>query len=170
MYRSIEVQTVVGHETFGEMKASEVTRQLAYALYEQNVLLRGHDSANKAMSAWVAAFRYGLLKLPEITSNPFSDLDKLSSVPRRQRWTDQLLDSFIKKAEELGYQSVGRCALLCMEPDAAAGRYSEPEMGCLRGRRKNLANTADQTWCSGTDSRNAPIAHVPNGGSNGSKA
>ena len=71
MYRSIEVQTVVGHETFGEMKASEVTRQLAYALYEQNVLLRGHDFANKAMSAWVAAFRYGLLKLPEITSNPF---------------------------------------------------------------------------------------------------
>jgi hypothetical protein len=115
MYRSIEAQTVDSRQMFGEMKVSEITRQLAYALYEQNVLLRGHDSANKAMSAWAAAFRYGLLKFSEITSNPFSDLDKLSSASRRQRWTEQQLDSFIKKADELGYPSVGRCALLCME-------------------------------------------------------
>ncbi len=75
MYRSIEVQTLDRDQMFGEMKASAITRQLAYALYEQNVLLRGHDSANKAMSAWAAAFRYGMLKCSEITCNPFSELD-----------------------------------------------------------------------------------------------
>src|SRR4029077_955443 len=97
MYRSIEVQTLDCNEMVGEMKASEVTRQLAYALFEQNVRLRGHDSANKAMCAWASAFRYGMLKCSAITCNPFSDLGKLTSAPRRQRWTDQQLDSFIQK-------------------------------------------------------------------------
>ena len=115
MYRSIEVQILNRDEMFGEMNASEVTRQLAYALYEKNILLRGHDSANKAMCGWASAFRYGMLKFPEITCNPFSDLDKLSSSPRRQRWTDQQLDRFIQKAEELGLPTIGRCALMCME-------------------------------------------------------
>ena len=59
MYRSIEVQTVSRNQLFGAMKASKITRQLAYTLYEKNVLLRGHNSANKAMCAWSAAFRYG---------------------------------------------------------------------------------------------------------------
>jgi integrase len=115
MYRSIEAQTAERNQMFGELKASEVTKQLAYALYEQNVLLRGHDSANKAMCAWAAAFRYGMLKYCEITCNPFSDLDKLSSSPRRQRWTLQQLDCFIGKAQELGFPSIGRSALMCME-------------------------------------------------------
>jgi integrase len=115
MYRSIEVQTLGRDQLFGEMTASEITRQFAYTLYERNVVLRGHDSANKAMCAWSAAFRYGTLKFSEITCNPFSDLDKLSSAPRRQRWTDRQIDSFIQKAEELGFPSIGRCALMCME-------------------------------------------------------
>jgi hypothetical protein len=115
MYRSIEVQTLDHNQFFGAMKASEITRQMAYSLYEQNVLLRGHDSANKAMSAWSAAFRYGTFKYAEITSNPFSDLEKLSSAPRRQRWTLQQLDGFIKKAKGLGFPSIGRCALMFME-------------------------------------------------------
>jgi integrase len=115
MYRSIETQTLVRNQMFGGMKASGVTRQVAYSLYEQNVQIRGHDSANKAMCAWAAAFRYGMLKYAEITSNPFSDLDKFSSVPRRQRWTDRQLTSFIKNADRLGYASVGLCALMCME-------------------------------------------------------
>ena len=115
MYRSIEVQTLERNELFGEMKASEVTRQLAYALYEKNVQLRGHDSANKAMCAWAAAFRYGVLKYPDICCNPFSSLDKLSSPPRRQRWTHQQLDCFIQKAKELEVPAIGRCALMCME-------------------------------------------------------
>jgi integrase len=115
MYRSIEAQKYSSDEMLGEKKASEVTRQLAYAVYEHNILLRGHDSANKAMCAWASAFRYGMLKYAEITSNPFSSLDKLSSAPRRQRWTGQQLDSFIEKAEELGLPMIGRCALMCME-------------------------------------------------------
>ncbi len=115
MYRSIEVQALGCNQFFGEMKASEITRQMAYSLYEQNVMLRGHDSANKAMSAWSAAFRYGVLKYAEIICNPFSDLEKLSSAPRRQRWTSQQLERFIKKAKELGFPSIGRCALVCME-------------------------------------------------------
>jgi integrase len=115
MYRSIEAQSLDGKRMIGEIKASEITRQLAYALYEKNVLLRGHDSGNKAMCAWSAAFRYGTLRYAEIFCNPFSDLDKLSSPPRRQRWTEQQLDIFIEKAEELRFSSVGRCALMCLE-------------------------------------------------------
>ena len=115
MYRSIEAQTLHGKQMFGQMKASEITIQLAYTLYERNVTLRGHDSANKAMCAWAAAFRYGLFKYSELTRNPFSDLDKLTSPPRRQRWTDQQLELFLRKAEELGFSSIGRCALMCME-------------------------------------------------------
>ena len=115
MYRSIEAQTSDGKQMFGQMKASDVTRQHAYDLYERNVTLRGHDSANKAMCAWAAAFRYGLLKYSELTCNPFSELDKISSPPRRQLWTDQQLDSFTRKADELGLTSVGRCAFMCME-------------------------------------------------------
>lgn len=115
MYRSIEAQSLDGKKMFGHMKAFDITRQFAYALYERNVTLRGHDSANKAMCAWAAAFRYGLFKCSELTCNPFSDLDKLTSPPRRQRWADQQLDAFLKKAEELGFASIGRCALMCME-------------------------------------------------------
>jgi integrase len=100
---------------FGEVKISEVTKQLAYSIYEQNVINHGHDSANKTISACRVAFRYGALKFAEIIFNPFSRLDKLTSPPRRQRWTDQQLNSFIKKSKEMGYPSVGRCALMCME-------------------------------------------------------
>ena len=128
---AIEAQTIDSRQMFGEMKVSEITRQLAYALYEQNVVLRGHDSANKAMSAWAAAFRYGMHKFLEITLNPFSEHDKLSSAPRRQRWTELQLDSFIKKADE-----APTWAPLAMRPfmhgtHAAAWRYPGPEMGCV---------------------------------------
>ena len=115
MYRSIEVQTLDREKMFGEMTASEITRQIAYVLYEKNVLLRGHDFANKAMCAWASAFRYGMLKYAEMTCNPFSNLDKLSSAPRRQRWTDAQIESFVTKAEAMGYPSIARCALMCME-------------------------------------------------------
>jgi integrase len=100
---------------FGDMRASEITRQYAYSLYEKNIVLRGHDSANKAMCAWASAFRYGMLKYAEIASNPFSDLDKLSSAPRRQRWSDAQLEGFMTKAKKMGYPSIARCALMCME-------------------------------------------------------
>jgi integrase len=115
MYRSVEAQIPDGYRMFGEMKMSEIARQIAYAIYEQNVRDHGHDSANKTMSAWQVAFRYGMLRFSEIAFNPFSDLDKLSSPARRQRWTDKQLDHFIRKAKEFGYPAVGRCALMCME-------------------------------------------------------
>jgi integrase len=115
MYRSIEVQTLDDNRMFGETRTTEVTRQVAYALYEKNVVLRGHDSANKAMCAWASAFRYGMLKYSEIASNPFSDLDKLSSAPRRQRWTDAQFSGFLTTAKKMGYPSIALCALMCME-------------------------------------------------------
>jgi integrase len=114
IYRNVETCVVEGR-IFGETSISDVTRQIAYTIYETSVQNHGHDSANKIISACASAFRYAILKFPGITSNPFSDLDKLSSPPRRQRWTDNQLIRFIKKAEELGYPSIGRCALLCME-------------------------------------------------------
>ena len=115
MYRAVECQIILGNGMFGELAVSEVTRQLAYAIYEQNVADHGHDFANKTMSACHAAFRYGTLRYCEIKSNPFADLDKLSSAPRRQRWTDEQLSLFVKKANELRNPSVGRCVLMCME-------------------------------------------------------
>jgi integrase len=114
IYRNVETCVVEGR-IFGETSISDVTGQLAYTIYETSAQNHGHDSANKTISACASAFRYAMQKFPGITFNPFSDLDKLSSPPRRQRWTDDQLSSFIKKAEELGYPSIGRCALLCME-------------------------------------------------------
>jgi integrase len=115
MYRAIECQPMQGGRPFGEFAIREVTRQIAYALYEQNVFQRGHDSANKAIGAWSSAFRYGMLKSAEIALNPFSEFDKLSSPPRRQRWSDEQLSLFVRSSNQLGYPSVGRCALMCME-------------------------------------------------------
>jgi integrase len=114
-YRTVEVQSVDTNRLLGEMKASSVTRQIAYALYERSVQEHGQDSANKTISALSSAFRYGMLKYAEITHNPFSDLDTFSSAPRRQRWTDPQLNAFVIKAKELGFPSIGRCALMCME-------------------------------------------------------
>lgn len=115
MFRSIECQRVQGDRMFGDLKVSEVTRPLAYSVYEHNVLLRGSDSANKAMNGWSSAFKYGMLKCEQLTYNPFADLDMLYSAPRRQRWTNEQLSRFIKAADRLGYPAVGRCALMCME-------------------------------------------------------
>jgi len=115
MYRSVEAHLVDGTRMFGDINFKKVTRQLAYSIYEQNVIDHGHSSANKTMGAWQVAFRYGMLRFPGIIVNPFSELDKISSGPRRQRWADQQLVSFIKKANTLGYSSVGLCALICME-------------------------------------------------------
>jgi len=115
IYRKVEAQLVDGHRMFGDMKMSEISRQIAYAIYEKNVREHGHDSTNKSMGAWQVAFRYGMFRFSEIALNPFSDIDKLSSPARRQRWTDKQLDCFIKRAKELGYPAVGRCALMCME-------------------------------------------------------
>ena len=157
MYRSIEVQSLEDDQMFGEMRASEITRQFAYALYEKNVVIRGHDSANKAMSAWSAAFRYGLLKHSEIRTNPFANLDKLSSPPRRQRWTNGQIDSFIKKADELRFPSVGRCALMCMELMQRPGD-SATDMGCLSRRRESVGDTTEQARGVGSHSGNASIA------------
>lgn len=136
MYRAIECQPVQGASLFGEMRLSQVTRQIAYDLYEKNVKIRGHDSANKAMGAWSSAFRYGMMKFSAITLNPFSDLDKMSSPPRRQRWTDQQLTDFVKTADDLGHPSIGRCALMCMELMQRPGDILDLKWGAYQEREK----------------------------------
>jgi hypothetical protein len=73
-------------------------------------MAHGNDSANKAMSARQAAFGYGMLKIEGITLNPFLRLHEFSPPPRHQRWADEQLSAFIKKAEEMGYASIGLCA------------------------------------------------------------
>jgi integrase len=115
MLASIVLSRPLLSEFFGNCKLSAVTRQIAYSIYEQYVIAHGHDSANKAMSACKAAFGYGMLKFEEIAVNPFLRLHKFSPPPRRQRWTDAQLRAFTRKAEEMGYPSIGLCALLCME-------------------------------------------------------
>jgi integrase len=114
IYRNVETQ-IIDACMFGEVPISEVTRQLAYAILEGYARDHGCGAANKMFSACQAAFRYAMLKFPEITFNPFSGLDAFRSSPRRQRWTDQQLQDFINAAEELGYPSIARSAIMCME-------------------------------------------------------
>jgi integrase len=114
-YRHAETTLTDNGIVFGDFNVSTVTKPVAYSIYEQYVVAHGNDSANKAVSACRAAFNYGMLKLGQIPANPFLQLDKLTPPPRRQRWTDGQLIDFIKTAREMGYPSVGLCALLCME-------------------------------------------------------
>jgi integrase len=114
IYRRIETNMVDGR-MFGEIQMLDVSRPIAYALYETSVLDHGHDSANKSMTACQAAFRYAMLKFAAITVNPFGLLDKFKPPSRRQRWSDEQIESFIHAAQRLGYPSIGCCALLCME-------------------------------------------------------
>ncbi len=114
-YRHIETAPTDDGGMFGDLNVCAVTKPVAYSIYEQYVLAHGNDSANKAVSACQAAFNYGMMKIGQITTNPFLLLDKLTSPPRRQRWTDRQLSDFLEIAKEMGYPSVGLCALLCME-------------------------------------------------------
>jgi hypothetical protein len=45
-YRGLETFMIGGDRMFGETKIAEVTRKLAYSIYEQYVLRHGNDSAN----------------------------------------------------------------------------------------------------------------------------
>jgi len=114
-YRNMEIEKYDSKTMFGHMKIKKITRQFAYSVYEQCVAKHGVDSAGKMICALQAAFKYGTQKIPGIAVNPFSQLGMHKSPPRRQRWTDQQLTAFIKKADEKGYPAIGRCALLCME-------------------------------------------------------
>jgi len=114
-YRNSEIEKYDGKTMFGHMRLDKITRQFAYSIYEQCVVNHGPDSASKTIDAWRAAFKYGGLKIPEIASNPFTQLGIHRTPSRRQRWTDQQLTSFIKKADEMGHPEVGRLALMCME-------------------------------------------------------
>ncbi len=115
IFRSLETLMIDKRRLFGNVKIPDVTRQMAYAIYERCITDHGVESANKMMTACRAAFKYATLRLPRISENPCSRLGKISTPPRRQRWTPEQLDWFIKMAEYLGYPAVGRCALLCME-------------------------------------------------------
>jgi hypothetical protein len=140
--RHIETNRAEDGRLLGELRFSEVTRQIAYSIYEKYVVDHGSGSANKAMSACQAAFNYGMLKFGEITSNPFYQLHKLTSSPRCQRWTDQELSTFIKKADEMGHPSVGLCALLCMELVQQPGDILSMKWGANRfGRWASLCRT-----------------------------
>jgi hypothetical protein len=104
------------------------------------------------MSACQAAFNYGMLKFGEITSNPFYQLHKLTSPPRRQRWTDQQLTNFIRKANEMGYPSIGLCALLCMELVQRPGDILNMKWGAYEER--------DKTWYIRQSKRGA-VVRIP---------
>jgi integrase len=151
-YRHIETNRAEDGRLLGELRFSEVTRQVAYSIYEKYVVDYGSGSANKAMSACQAAFNYGMLKFGEITSNPFYQLHKLTSPPRRQRWTDQQLTTFIKIADEMGHPSVGLCALLCMELVQRPGDILSMKWGAYEER--------DNTWYIRQSKRGA-VVRIP---------
>jgi len=115
IYRRAEVEAFGLDQMLGHLKLNDVTKQLAYTLYEQYLAHSGAASANKVTSAWHAVFKYATLKIPGVTSNPFAQLGRQTPPPRRQRWTDEQLEAFISKADQMGYSSIGFCALMCME-------------------------------------------------------
>jgi integrase len=115
LYRNVETSVVDGERVFGELLISEVTRRVAYGVYEQYALAHGHGSANKMVSALRSAFNYATLKIIDIAINPFWRLDTMTLPARRQRWTEEQLTAFIGRSEEMGCSSIGRCALICFE-------------------------------------------------------
>jgi integrase len=115
LFRRLEIFVCDGGVLFGDVKAADVTKHLAHAIYEYHSTQSGFGTANKMATAWQAVFKFGTLKMPEITQNPFSQLGREAPPPRRQRWTDDQLSSFIKTAKRLGQPSIALCALMCME-------------------------------------------------------
>lgn len=114
-YRRIEVYKFDGSTMFGDLLLKDVTRQIAFGIYEHHSGGTGPGNGEKITSAWQAAFKYASLKLPEVNFNPFTQLCRRRFQPRRQRWTEEQLNRFLKAADWLGCSSVGLCALLCME-------------------------------------------------------
>jgi integrase len=136
IYRSLETHLFEKHRMFGDIRIDHVTRQMAYGFYEEIIATHGVESANKMMTACRAAFKYATLRLPNISENPFSRLGKITPPPRRQRWTPEQLDLFVKMAEWLGYPSIGRCALLCMDLMQRPGDMLSLTWGAFDQRRK----------------------------------
>lgn len=134
MLRTVETQIVCDQEMFGVLSVSAVTRQLAYNIYERNVLVHGLASANKTISVCRRVFRYGMIKSTEIAYNPFSLLDIMMLPSRRQRWSDQQLIQFLKTSEQMGLRSIGLCALLCMELVQRPGDILSMKWGAYQQR------------------------------------
>lgn len=115
-YWRLETLQFDGRRMFGDVDVSKITRKMAYGIYEHHLMTGGYDSANKTMTAWQAVFKYATLKIPGVTCNPFTQLDKHRPPPWRQIWTDEQLQCFIRTAEAMGYAAVARCALMCVDP------------------------------------------------------
>jgi integrase len=153
MYRRIETFKFDGVRMFGDLHVDEISRQLVFGIYEHHVRHHGLDNANRIMSAWQAAFKYATLKIPGVVLNPFTQLGKESSPPRRQRWTNLQLVAFIRKADELGGPAVGRCALMCMELVQRPGDVLGLRWGDYR---ENVG-----AWCIRQSKRGAEVCVPP---------
>lgn len=134
MLRRLEVHVIDGG-LFGDTKIDRVTRKIAYALYEDCIAEHGVESANRMISACRGAFKYAELRLPYMTDSPFYRLGRINPPPRRQRWTTEQIERFVKMAEWLGYPAIGRCALLCMELMQRPGDMLNLKWGAYDERR-----------------------------------
>jgi integrase len=114
-YRRTEVHKVDSRAMFGDLKIKQITRQVAYRLYEFFLARHGVTQAQHVVRAWQAAFNYASLVIPRVTDNPFAKMKKVIPRCRRQRWSHEQLEAFAKKADEMGAPSVGLCAMMCME-------------------------------------------------------
>jgi integrase len=135
IFRRLEVIELDGRRLFGNITIARVTRQMAYTLYEICITNHGIESANKMTTACRAAFQYAALRPPGIFENPFSRLGKMTPPSRRQYWTPEQFDLFIKMADWLGYPAIGRCALLCMELMQRPGDMLSLKWGAFDERR-----------------------------------
>lgn len=134
MLRKLELRLIAG-QMFGDMKIDRVTRKMAYGLYEDCIAEHGVESANRMITACRGAFKYATLRLPYVTDNPFYRLGRITPPPRRQRWTPEQIERFVKVAERLGYPVIGRCALLCMELMQRPGDMLSLKWGAFDERR-----------------------------------
>lgn len=98
---------------FGRLMYKYITAEHADKLKQQiekNVSKHRSVHALKALRrVWYVGMRHG----KGIDANPFFKMGIKALKPRRVRWTQDQIHTFVDKADELGYEGIGTMALLC---------------------------------------------------------
>lgn len=101
---------------FGRMLVKNVTSKTADDLFltlkKEKSLHRANSVVKVLRRIWFVG-RRGLLS--DGASNPFQQMGLQKLTPRRTRWTQKEVDTFVYTADKMGLGSVGTLALLCYD-------------------------------------------------------